>query len=441
MYNGPSQFLLFLVDNGTRLVSAADMTMAGQPRLGYVSAGQTASFLAPPSTRLLQLKTSCCQFLADLADAHADLAWPAGSNQFVSGANVYDLEQYQNDTFPHRTPGQPNYAKSQQYFSKYFTDLGYTVEVDPYGTDGLPCPPVGPCPSAAANIVATKVGTDPDPKIIFVAGGHYDMVPGTTHAAFDNTSGTACTMELARAMAPYKFHDTLKFALFGGEESGTVGSEVWVKTHPDSVAKVLSYWNLDVVGMSWPAPVLKPSPVLIAAGPDVPSQANDGTTVDPVSLSLLDWAKTLQHDWLGYPDAVNGTPVFRYEGVASGQKSGYAGVNAQSDHTAFIDLGIPGYFLFNGDTLHEANPIRIHNNKDTLENMTKVSYYGAGAADLFDSPWPDAAVQEQGKQALERSWEVSMWFPFYHAVLVDQGVYTPPAVAAAAPGLPVAALP
>ena len=96
------------------------------------------------------------------------------------------------------------------------------------------------------------------------------------------------------------------FALGGGEESGTLGSEFWVHTHPEAVANVESYWNLDVVGMSWPAPVLHKSPLVIAAGPDLPSTTQDGSTSDAVSLSLLGWARTLQSEWLGYPNQVDG---------------------------------------------------------------------------------------------------------------------------------------
>ena len=112
--------------------------------------------------------------------------------QFVSGESWYNLSEVQEANFPHRTPGQPNYAASQQYFAHYFRDLGYEVEVDPYGTTDLGCVPVvAACPSSVANVVATKLGTEEPGKVIFVAGGHYDMVPGTTHAAFDDTSTVA----------------------------------------------------------------------------------------------------------------------------------------------------------------------------------------------------------------------------------------------------------
>lgn len=394
-----------------------------------VEPGTRVWFLPSPGT--LQLRVSG-PFVAGFNPGADGL--PVATASLVSGERMIQDEEYQEAHFPHRTPGQPNYAASQVYFSKRFTDMGYTVEVDPYGTDALPCLRA-PCASAFANIVATKVGSGPHKdEVLFVAGGHYDMVPGTVHAAFDNTGGSVGTLELARAFSNITMDRTLKFALWGGEESGTLGSEFWIKTHPDAVAHVVSYWNLDVIGMSWPAHPQKPSPILIAAGPDLSSSARDGTTADPVSQQLLGLAKTLQHDWLGYPDTVNNTQVFRYEGVESGEfMGGYAGVNDQSDHASFTHAGIPAWFIFNGDTLKEGNPIRIHDPKDTIANMTKVALSGADAK-LDDVLTPAEAAQ--GRILLAKSFEATLWFPFYATVLTDLGVVEVPSAAGRLPALP-----
>ncbi len=419
-----------LLENGNTSIAlpTADQTIAP---------GARQYWLAAPSTQIAELQVDGTSFRLDPLTA---AGYQKSTTQILSGENAYALEQIQEAQFPHRTPGMPNYAASQQYFKTYFEGLGYSVEVDPFGTDGLPCPPaavpVRTCLSAVANIVATKPGRSA--KTLFVAGGHYDMVPATTHAAFDDTSGVVTTMELARVLAPFQLEHTLKFALWGGEESGTLGSEFWVHTHPEAVANVETYWNLDVVGMSWPAPVLRKSPVVIAAGPDLPSSGQDGSTSDPISQSLLGWARLLQKEWLGYPDQVDGQPMFRYEGVESGEfAGGYAGVNDQSDHASFTKVGIPAYFIFNGDTLKENNPVGIHSNKDTLDNITKVAYYGKDAN--LDEPL-DAAIFPIAKAALVESWEATMFFPFYATVLQDLGVYSPPAPAAVLPlGIPPAA--
>lgn len=400
-----------------------------------VAPGETVWHLAPPSAWTVELTVDGDTFMVD-ATASNDFA--VGHKQILSGENWYDLEAYQHHNFPHRTPGQDNYALAIEYFAQFFADLGYEVEVDPFGTtdltDAAGCSPVGLnslCPESLANVVATKPGTDPDAGILFVAGGHFDMVPGTTHAAFDDTSGTIATMELARAMAPFEFRHTLMFGLWGGEENGILGSQFWVQTHPIERTQIRSYWNLDVVGMTWPSPIPKPDPYVIAAGIDVPTIPADGTPADPATQDLLGWAQHLQQDWFAFPEtaaAADGSQIdlWLYEGIAAGQLAGYAGVNAQSDHTPFAAAGIPSYFIFNGDALAGDNPIGIHNERDTLWNMTKYAYWAEDAP--LDEPLAslDPAAVAAGKDALVRSIENTMWFPFYHAVLVDLGVYDPP---------------
>lgn len=431
----PDRFLLISGANGTSgSFSLTTSSTCPSSCAIQLAPGAKLFFLAPPSAHQITLKANGVELDFDPTTIRD---YQESETQVVSGEHAYDLEAIQEATFPHRTPGMPNYAASQAYFAQYFRDLGYDVEVDPYGTTDLPtgCLPAGLegqlCPSSVANIVAMKPGTEDPGKILFVAGGHYDMVPGTTHAAFDDTSGVVTTMELARALAPYDFRYTIAFALWGGEEDGILGSQFWVQTNPEARARVLSYWNLDVVGMSWPAP-LSPAidPVVISAGPDAPTPGGTGQTSDPISKSLLDWAQTLQQDWFGFPEEVNGTDVFYYEGIAAGQASGYAQVNAQSDHTPFMAAGIPSYFIFNGDALGQGG-VGIHNEKDTLANLTKYSIYGTDTD--FDADFATLEDFHLGKQALAASWETVMFFPFYHAVLTDLGVYVPPGVAGSSP--------
>ena len=431
----PDKFLTISGADGT----SGSFAVAGEAF--DLAAGAKQSFLAPPSAGTIEVTVEGEAFLLDPTSIRD---YQESETQLVSGENAYALEEHQEANFPHRTPGMPSYAASQAYFAQFFTDLGYEVEVDPYGTTDLTntvgCVPAGlegqVCPSAFANIVAMKPGAEDPSKVIFVAGGHYDMVPGTTHAAFDDTSGVVTTLELARALAPYDFRHTLAFGLWGGEEDGILGSQFWVQTHPEMRSRIVSYWNLDVVGMSWPAPLPAADPVVIAAGPDAPAGTSDGSTSDPVSKDLLAWAQTLQQEWFGFPDEVNGTDVFYYEGVAAGQASGYAAVNAHSDHTPFMAAVIPSYFIFNGDALAQGG-VGIHNQRDTLANMTKYSVYGPEVD--FDSDFVTVGDFELGKQALADSWETVMSFPLYHTLLVDLGVYTTPALANSVPaGIPPA---
>lgn len=422
----PAGFLLVSGEDGRS--GSFDVPSAEGLELG---AGETRYHLAPPGADTVALQVGDETFTLDPTGIRD---FEPSNTHLLQGENVWDLSAHQEANFPHREPGNPNYYAAAEYFADFFEDLGYEVELDPYGThdasaDGTTCVEARGgtvCPESLLNIVATKPGTGDTGNAIFVAGGHFDMVSGTTHAAFDDTSGTVATLELARAMAPYEFENDLKFALWGGEENGLLGSQFWVQTNPDARANVLSYWNLDVVGMSWPAPLPQPDPVVIAAGPDTPS-GTSGQAGGPAA-EMLDWARDLQEIWLGYPSVADGRQIFLYEGVASGQATGYAAVNAQSDHTPFIGAGIPAYFLFNGDALAGDNPVRLHTESDTLENMTKYSLWAADF-DIEQAGWPGPEDQARGRAILSDSFEVAMWFPFYHAVLVDEGVHAPPGIA------------
>lgn len=402
-----------------------------------LAVGESAYFLAPPKATTMTVNLSHEEVTFDLESVPG---YTPGTNQIVSGENVWDLSAYQEANFPHREPGFENYYKAAQYFADYFADLGMEVEMDPYGTNDLSLSGTACvnarggtiCPESLLNVVATKPGTDPNAGTIFVAGGHFDMVSGTTHAAFDDTSGTVSTLELARVLSQYDFKHTLKFAIWGGEENGILGSQFWVQTNPVERLNVKSYWNLDVVGMSWPAPIVKPDPIVIAAGLDVPGAA-DGTTADPFSQALLADAQELQQDWFGFPETgeditefTDGQPIdlWYYEGILSGQVAGYAGVNAQSDHTPFAAAGIPAYFIFNGDTLAGDNPIGIHNERDTLNNMTKYGFYAENFV-IDDPTWESEEVYELAKQITAQSWETILYFPLYHTILQDLGHFEP----------------
>ncbi len=423
---------------------------------------QTRTFLAPPNTEPVSFIVDSQLVSNEIWNLEIPDVGADPEDEIISGENVWDLSAHQEAHYPHRKVFMSaeeggNYWTSMEYFASYFESLGLEVEVDPYDTetatqDGTACAPEstndvpastpyvntrGVCPGSAANVVATLHGTDPDAPIIFVSGGHFDMVEQTTHAAFDDTSGTVSTLELARVMSQFEWKHTLMFGLWGGEEDGIVGSQFWVRSNPDLHSRITTYWNLDVVGMSWPTPLVKPDPIVIAAGPDAPSDAQGGAA-GPIADALLLHAEDLQEAWFGYPETTDdGDQIWYYEGIGSGQAQGYAGVNAQSDHTPFMAAGIPAFFIFNGDALAGDNPIGIHNERDTLENMTRYAYFGGEETLRIMTEETDKGQQyewnpaeyEAAKAALADSWEVVLFFPLYSAVLQDLGYWYSPGTA------------
>ncbi len=75
------------------------------------------------------------------------------------------------------------------------------------------------------NVIAES--QDGDPNNVVMAGGHLDSVqrgPGIN----DNGSGSAVLLEVAEQMAKVKPRNKVRFAWWGGEESGLVGSTAYV---------------------------------------------------------------------------------------------------------------------------------------------------------------------------------------------------------------------
>jgi aminopeptidase Y len=100
--------------------------------------------------------------------------------------------------------------------------------------------------ATTSNVFAEKEGKNADNVIM--AGGHLDSVdagPGIQ----DNGSGSAALMEVAEQMAKVKPQNTLRFAWWGAEESGLVGSTRYVaglsQAERDEIAL---YLNFDMVG-------------------------------------------------------------------------------------------------------------------------------------------------------------------------------------------------
>jgi aminopeptidase Y len=96
------------------------------------------------------------------------------------------------------------------------------------------------------NVLAESVGGDPNNVIM--AGAHLDSVnagPGIN----DNGSGSAAILEVAEQMAKVEPRNKVRFAWWGAEESGLVGSTYYVNNLPaDQLAKIALYLNFDMIG-------------------------------------------------------------------------------------------------------------------------------------------------------------------------------------------------
>ncbi len=174
-----------------------------------------------------------------------------------------------------------------------------------------------------------------------INGGHYDSVPWSP-GAYDNASGSAIVLELARAAAVAGLNDHC-FMLWGGEEGGLRGSRFLVSVLTEAELNALEgVFNYDA-----------------AAGPGQPRLIG--------ATALSDKAEELA-DGLGQDVAVAVLPE-----------------NSGSDHVAFLEKGIVALMITAPDagTLHTPN--------DTFDNLITTSLQpiadlGFAILQSFESP-------------------------------------------------------
>jgi len=95
------------------------------------------------------------------------------------------------------------------------------------------------------NVVATLRGSE-FPAEYIVLGGHFDCFSSAT-GGVDDGSGFAPAMEAVRliAAAGGKPKRSIVVILFAAEEIGLVGSQAWLKNHPDVQARIRMMINRD----------------------------------------------------------------------------------------------------------------------------------------------------------------------------------------------------
>lgn len=134
---------------------------------------------------------------------------------------------------PYRYAGTPTNIEASERLLADLEAAGYEARVFYYvppSVSGVPVPVGGPSPAEAGirTVVGIKPGeTMPDHVVSWVA--HYDSNRQTIYAAYDDGSGTAVALELARQLASYNNSKTLMPIFFDAEEMGLVASEAFVK--------------------------------------------------------------------------------------------------------------------------------------------------------------------------------------------------------------------
>ncbi|MEV6753316.1 M28 family metallopeptidase [Streptomyces sp. NPDC051214] len=137
-----------------------------------------------------------------------------------------------------RAHGRPGYKASIDYAKAKLDAAGFTTTVQQFTSSG----------ATGYNLIADWPGGDPNQ--VLMAGAHLDSVSSGA-GINDNGSGSAGVLETALAVSRAQLQPTkhLRFAWWGAEELGLVGSKYYVNNLPGTErSKVSGYLNFDMIG-------------------------------------------------------------------------------------------------------------------------------------------------------------------------------------------------
>lgn len=244
------------------------------------------------------------------------------------------------------------------------------------------------------NVMAVLPGRSP--RRLYVSG-HYDTVarkPGATTFDWndadgrapgvdDDGSGTALTMELARAFAQsgIGFDATLVFIAFAGEEQGLVGAKLHAQRAEKDKWPIEAVLNNDIVGnpVGGNGIVDAESVRVFSEGPE-----------DSPSRQLARYVKRQAARYL---------PSHRVELIARHDRFGRGG-----DHTAFNQHGFPGVRFSESN----ENYARQHTVDDTFDGVSpdylarNAKVNAAALAGMALAPPPPVTNDERGRPMLDR---------------------------------------
>ncbi len=189
------------------------------------------------------------------------------------------------------------------------------------------------------NVLAESVHGDP--TNVVMAGAHLDSVPEGPGVQ-DNGSGSGALIEIAEQMAKVKPRNQVRFAWWGAEESGLVGSiDYVVNLTQEELDAISVYLNFDMIG----------SPNFVRFVYD-----GDGSDIAP-TIAVPPESAVVEQLFLDYFDS-------------QGLETEATVIGARSDHFAFCVSGIPCGGLFTG--------------AEGIKTAEQVDIYGGVAGEQYD---------------------------------------------------------
>ncbi|MGW5865862.1 M28 family metallopeptidase [Streptomyces sp. NPDC055239] len=167
---------------------------------------------------------------------------PKAAAPDISVANVQahlsQLQSIASANGGNRAHGSAGYKASVDYVKGKLDEAGFTTSLQEFTSNG----------KTGYNLIADWPGGDADQVVM--AGSHLDSV-GEGPGINDNGSGSAAILETALTVAKEQYKPTkhLRFAWWGAEELGLVGSSHYVDKLPAGErSKIKDYLNFDMIG-------------------------------------------------------------------------------------------------------------------------------------------------------------------------------------------------
>jgi aminopeptidase S len=205
------------------------------------------------------------------------------------------------------SPG-PGYEASVDYVARILRDAGYQVSMPTFRVHD----------AEVRNVIAqTRTG---NPEHVVMAGAHLDSVPEGP-GINDNGSGVAALLEIAvRLGGSPEVRNAVRFAWWGSEEAGLVGSTNYVEELSDADRdRIALYLNLDMVASPNPG-------YLVRGGAGHSSRKSGSDRSTSVARVLVDQLAVA---------GVTAETIEFEEGA--------------SDYEPFVEAGIPSAAALSGD--------------------------------------------------------------------------------------------
>lgn len=204
---------------------------------------------------------------SSIASTHSSQLRRTSSTPGIDASYIYQQLAYMATHFQRREAGYdtnlPPVANGHDEFANYWVAQMLSL-LHPYGAQATRHPFAvhgwqgRPAPIPATNIEVTVPGGSRAQQIVML-GCHYDGMAFSSQSAFDDASGCAVELGVAKAMSDFWQSNqlyptrTLRFVLFDAEEQGLFGSYYYVNnTVNGDLSNIVAMINEEQNGIAYP---------------------------------------------------------------------------------------------------------------------------------------------------------------------------------------------